>query len=63
MARVKLTKSVVDAAVPAAKEFELRDTIVPGFLCKVTPVRGEFVVKRPPGCERAPDNAGAMHIE
>src|ERR1019366_1071463 len=27
------------------------------------PVRGEFVVKRPPGCERAPDNAGAMHIE
>jgi non-ribosomal peptide synthetase component F len=28
-----------------------------------SPVRGEFVVKRPPGCERAPDNAGAMHIE
>ncbi len=46
MARVKLTKSVVDAAVPAAKEFELRDTIVPGFLCKVTPVgRKVFMIQ------------------
>ena len=46
MARVKLTKSVVDAAVPAAKEFELRDTLVPGFLCKVTPVgRKVFMIQ------------------
>lgn len=46
MARVKLTKSVVDAARPAAKEFELRDTLVPGFLCKVTPVgRKVFMIQ------------------
>jgi integrase len=36
MAVIKLTKSVVDAAAFAGKEYELRDTIVPGFLCKVT---------------------------
>jgi hypothetical protein len=49
MARFKLTKSVVDAAVPAAKEFELRDTIVPGFLCKVTPIgRKVFMIQYRP---------------
>lgn len=37
MAQLKLTKSAVDAAQPQAEAYELRDTLVPGFLCKVTP--------------------------
>ena len=37
MAKIKLTKSAVDAAQPQDKAIELRDTVVPGFLCKVTP--------------------------
>ena len=37
MAKLKLTKSAVDAAQPQAQAVELRDTLVPGFLCKVTP--------------------------
>ena len=36
MAKIKLTKTVVDGATFAAKEYELRDTVVPGFLLKVT---------------------------
>ncbi|TAM02395.1 MAG: DUF4102 domain-containing protein, partial [Rhodanobacter sp.] len=37
MAKIKLTKTVVDAARPQSQDVEFRDTIVPGFLCKVTP--------------------------
>ena len=37
MAKIKLTKTVVDAAQPQTCDVELRDTVVPGFLCKVTP--------------------------
>jgi integrase len=37
MAQIKLTKTMVDAATSGAKEYELRDTVVPGFLLKVTP--------------------------
>ena len=37
MAKIKLTKSAVDAAKPEAQAIELRDTLVPGFLCKITP--------------------------
>ncbi|WP_207389738.1 tyrosine-type recombinase/integrase [Stutzerimonas kirkiae] len=37
MAKIKLTKSAVDAARPQAQTVELRDTILPGFMCKVTP--------------------------
>ncbi|MCL4526305.1 MAG: site-specific integrase [Gammaproteobacteria bacterium] len=37
MAKIKLTKTVVDAARPQSQDVELRDTVVPGFLCKVTP--------------------------
>ena len=36
MAKIKLTKSAVDAAQPQDKAVELRDTVVPGFLCKIT---------------------------
>jgi hypothetical protein len=37
MAKIKLTKTVVDAAQRQTCDLELRDTLVPGFLCKVTP--------------------------
>jgi len=33
MAKIKLTKTVVEATQPQATAIELRDTIVPGFLC------------------------------
>jgi len=36
MAKMKLTKTAVDTATFGAKEYELRDTVVPGFLLKVT---------------------------
>jgi hypothetical protein len=39
MAKIKVTKSAVDAAEVAGKDDELRDTIVPAFVCKV-PARG-----------------------
>ncbi|WP_437127744.1 PDDEXK nuclease domain-containing protein [Rahnella aceris] len=37
MAKVKLTKSAVDASQSQTKAVELRDTLVRGFLCKITP--------------------------
>lgn len=37
MAKIKLTKSAVDAAQLQDKAIELRDTVVPDFLCKITP--------------------------
>lgn len=37
MAKIKLTKSVVATAQARTCDVELRDTIIPGFLCKVTP--------------------------
>ncbi|MFM5701045.1 tyrosine-type recombinase/integrase [Aeromonas caviae] len=37
MAKIKLTKTAVDSAQPQAQAVELRDTVVPGFLCKITP--------------------------
>lgn len=37
MAKLKLTKTLIDSTKAEAKDIELRDTIVPGFLCKVTP--------------------------
>jgi len=36
MAILKLTKTVVETAASSGKDYELRDTIVPGFVCKVT---------------------------
>jgi hypothetical protein len=46
MPKIKLTKTAVDSALPGAKEYELRDAIVPGFLLKVTPVgRKVFMVQ------------------
>ena len=37
MAKIKLTKTAVEAAQPQVMAIELRDTVVPGFLCKITP--------------------------
>lgn len=37
MAKIKLTKTAVESAQHQAKGIELRDTVVPGFLCKITP--------------------------
>ena len=37
MPKIKLTKTAVDAATPKERDYELRDTIIPGFLVKVTP--------------------------
>lgn len=37
----KLTKRIVDAAAPGGKEYEIRDSEVAGFLCKVTPAGGK----------------------
>lgn len=36
MAKIKLTKSAVDAAQTQDNAIELRDTVVPGFPCKIT---------------------------
>ncbi|WP_082112785.1 Arm DNA-binding domain-containing protein [Pseudoxanthomonas suwonensis] len=37
MPLLRLSKSVIDDATAREKDYELRDTLVPGFLCKVTP--------------------------
>jgi len=37
MAKIKFTKTVVESVKPQAQSVELRDTIVPCFLCKITP--------------------------
>lgn len=42
MAKIKLTKTAVDAATPTDRDYELRDTIVPGFMLKVTPAGGKI---------------------
>jgi integrase len=54
MPTLKLTKSIVDSAMPQAKDIELRDRIVPGFMLKVTPAgRKVFMVSyRTPGGQR-----------
>jgi len=46
MAKIKLTKTAVDGATFGDKDYELRDTVVPGFLLKVTPAgRKIFMVQ------------------
>ena len=37
MSKIKLTKTVVDTATAHMEPYELRDTLIPGFLLKVTP--------------------------
>jgi Arm DNA-binding domain len=46
MTTIKLTKATVDRAAPQLKDYELRDTITPGFLLKVTPTgRKVFMIQ------------------
>lgn len=45
MAKIKLTKSAVDAAQATAQVIELRDALVPGFLCKITPAGRMFMLQ------------------
>lgn len=47
MAKLKLTKSAVDAAQPQAQAVELRDTVVPGFMRKVTPAGRKVFMLQP----------------
>ena len=57
MPSIKLTKSAVDTARPTARDYEIRDTIVPGFLCKITPAgRKTFMLsyRTPTGERRKP---------
>lgn len=37
MPKLKLTKSAVEAATPRERDYDLRDTLIPGFMVKVTP--------------------------
>lgn len=41
MSKVKLTKTLVEAARSRHRAYELRDALVPGFLLKVTPAGGK----------------------
>lgn len=52
MAKNKLTKSAVDAAQSQAQSIELRDTVVPGFPCKITPASRKVLTRlfRAPCC-------------
>ncbi len=46
MTTIKLTKTTVDSAEPQLKDYELRDTMTPGFLLKVTPTgRKVFMIQ------------------
>ena len=45
MPKIKLTKTAVDVAQPNTTAYELRDTVIPGFLLKVAPTgRKTFMV-------------------
>lgn len=54
MPSLQLTKSAVDTARPNTRDYELRDTVVPGFICKGTPAgRKTFMLSyRTPTDER-----------
>lgn len=57
MPSIKLTKTAVETAKPERRDYELRDTVIPGFLCKVTPAgRKVFMLtyRTPKGERRKP---------
>ena len=57
MPSIKLTKTAVETATPERRDYELRDTLTPGFLCKVTPAgRKVFMLtyRTPTGERRKP---------
>lgn len=37
MPKLKLTKTLAEGAQPEAKDYDIRDTVTPGFLLKMTP--------------------------
>ena len=56
MAKIKLTETAVEAAQPQAQDIEVRDTVVPGFLCEIAPAAPRpRRAKRPrwPSCARS----------
>ena len=60
MPSLKLNKSAVDSARPRTHDYEIRDTIVPGFFCKITPAgRKVFMLSyRTPSGERRKPSLG-----
>jgi len=60
VAKIKLTRTAVETAQPEAQAIELRDTLVPGFLCKITPAgRRVFMLQyRTNGGERRKPSLG-----
>jgi len=64
MAKIKLTKTVVDAAQPQTCDLELRDMLVPGFLCKVTPTGHKVFMlqyRTNSGCGESPSSASSAN--
>ena len=62
MPSLKLTKTAVETAKPAPRDYELRDTSLAGFLCKVTPAgRKVFMLQyRTPKGERRKPSLGVF---
>lgn len=46
MTTVKLTKTAVESARATGRDYELHDTLVPGFLCKVTTASSKVFILR-----------------
>jgi len=58
MPSVKITKTAVETAKPASRDYELRDTSLAGFRCKVTPAgRKVFMLQY-----RTPKGSGASRV-
>ena len=62
MPSTKLTKNVVDTARPTNRAYEIRDTIIPGSFCKITPAgRKVFMLQyRTPTGERRKPSLGTF---
>lgn len=62
MPSLKLTKTAVETARPESRDYELRDTVLPGFLCKITPAgRKVFMLQyRTPTGERRKPSLGTF---
>lgn len=62
MPSLKLTKTAVETARPEARDYELRDAMLPGLICKVTPAgRKVFMLSyRTPTGERRKPSLGVF---
>ena len=68
MPSLKITKTAVETARPEARDYELRDTTLAGFICKVTPAgRKVFMLsyRTPTGDRRKPSLGvfGALTVD